>query len=55
MASLFRGATAMKTFAVLQLSGCAGCEMSLLEAGDWTNKYELTHLPLVISSHDILT
>jgi F420-non-reducing hydrogenase small subunit len=43
----------MKKFAVLQLSGCAGCEMSLLEAEDWTQKYELTHLPLVISSHDI--
>jgi F420-non-reducing hydrogenase small subunit len=43
----------MKTFAVLQLSGCAGCEMSLLEAEDWTQQYKLTHLPLVISSHDI--
>src|SRR5512135_2612652 len=43
----------MKTFAVLQLSGCAGCEMSLLEADDWTREYKLTHLPLVISSHVI--
>jgi F420-non-reducing hydrogenase small subunit len=43
----------MKTFAVLQLSGCAGCEMSLLDAQDWTHQYRLTHLPLVISSHDI--
>jgi len=43
----------MKTFAVLQLSGCAGCEMSLLESEDWTQQYKLTHLPLVISSHDI--
>ncbi len=43
----------MKTFAVLQLSGCAGCEMSLLEAEDWTKHYTLAHLPLVISSHDI--
>ncbi len=43
----------MKKFAVLQLSGCAGCEMSLLEADDWTQNYTLAHLPLVISSHDI--
>jgi len=43
----------MKKFAVLQLSGCAGCEMSLLEAEDWTQHYTLTHLPLIISSHDI--
>ena len=43
----------MKKFAVLQLSGCAGCEMSLLEAGDWTQEYTLTHLPLIISSHDM--
>lgn len=43
----------MKKFAVLQLSGCAGCEMSLLEAEDWTHKYELAHLPLVISSYDL--
>ncbi len=43
----------MNTFAVLQLSGCAGCEMSLLEADDWTQHYTLTHLPLVISSHDM--
>lgn len=41
----------MKSFAVLQLSGCAGCEVSLLNATDWIDKLSLTYMPLVISAH----
>jgi F420-non-reducing hydrogenase small subunit len=41
----------MKSFAVLQLSGCAGCEVSLLNASDWIDKVELTYMPLVISAY----
>ena len=40
-------------FANLQLSGCAGCEVSLLNAGQWIEKYKLTYMPLVISAHSI--
>ena len=28
----------MKRFAVLQLSGCSGCEIALLNAGEWIDK-----------------
>lgn len=38
-------------FAVLQLSGCAGCEVSLLNASEWCGKYRLVYMPLVISTH----
>lgn len=38
-------------FAVLQLSGCSGCEVSLLNAQEWVDKYQLVYMPLVISSH----
>ena len=41
----------MKSFAVLQLSGCAGCEVSLLNATDWIDKLRLTYMPLVITAH----
>jgi F420-non-reducing hydrogenase small subunit len=40
-------------FADLQLSGCAGCEVSLLNAGEWIEKYRLVYMPLVISAYDI--
>jgi len=40
-------------FAVLQLSGCAGCEVSLLNAGQWVDQYRLVYMPLVISAYDI--
>jgi F420-non-reducing hydrogenase small subunit len=40
-------------FAVLQLSGCAGCEVSLLNAGEWVDQYRLVYMPLVISSYDV--
>jgi len=41
----------MKSFAVLQLSGCAGCEVSLLNASDWIDKVKLSYMPLVITTH----
>ena len=44
----------MKTFAVLQLSGCAGCEVSLLNADAWIREYKLVYMPLVISAYDVL-
>ncbi len=40
-------------FAVLQLSGCAGCEVSLLNASEWVDKHRLLYMPLVISAYDI--
>jgi F420-non-reducing hydrogenase small subunit len=43
----------MKTFAVLQLAGCAGCEVSLLNADEWVSEYRLAYMPLVISTHDV--
>lgn len=39
----------MKQFAVLQLSGCAGCEVSLLNADAWVDQYHLAYMPLVSS------
>ena len=43
----------MKQFAVLQLSGCAGCEVSLLNAAEWVDQYKLAYMPLVISAYDV--
>ena len=43
----------MKKFAVLQLSGCAGCEVSLLNADEWLDQYRLVYMPLVISAYDV--
>ncbi len=43
----------MKRFAVLQLSGCAGCEVSLLNAEAWGSQYELVYMPLVVSAYDV--
>jgi len=40
-------------FAVLQLSGCAGCEVSLLNAEEWVDRYRLVYMPLVISAYDV--
>ncbi|MBG0788162.1 MAG: hypothetical protein H0S79_24000 [Anaerolineaceae bacterium] len=37
-------------FAVLQLSGCAGCEVSLINATEWVDKYQLVYMPLVVST-----
>ena len=38
----------MKSFAVLPLSGCAGCEVSLLNAFNWTHKIKLTYMPYLL-------
>jgi len=43
----------LKKFAVLQLAGCAGCEVSLLNADEWVGEYQLAYMPLVISAHDV--
>lgn len=43
----------MKRFAVLQLSGCAGCEVSLLNADAWVDQYKLVYMPLVVSSYAV--
>jgi len=43
----------MNRFAVLQLSGCAGCEVSLLNAEEWVDRYTLVYMPLVISAYDV--
>jgi F420-non-reducing hydrogenase small subunit len=43
----------MKQFAVLQLSGCAGCEVALLNADEWRETYQLAYMPLVISAYDV--
>ena len=43
----------MKRFAVLQLSGCAGCEVSLLDAEAWLERYRLVYMPLVVSTYDV--
>jgi F420-non-reducing hydrogenase small subunit len=40
-------------FAVLQLSGCAGCEVSLSNASEWYDKFRLVYMPLVVSSHRV--
>ena len=42
-----------REFAVLQLSGCAGCEVSLLNAEAWLDRYRLVYMPLVISAYDV--
>lgn len=38
-------------FAVLQLSGCSGCEVSLLNATEWVDHYDLVYMPLVITAN----
>ncbi|MFP3896079.1 MAG: hypothetical protein ACLFV5_04450 [Anaerolineales bacterium] len=43
----------VRDFAVLQLSGCSGCEVSLLNAEDWIGKRNLTYMPLILSSEDV--
>jgi len=43
----------VRQFAVLQLSGCAGCEVSLLNAEAWVDRYKLVYMPLVISAYDV--
>ena len=43
----------MRSFAVLQLSGCAGCEVSLLNAEAWIEEYRVAYMPLVVSVYDV--
>ncbi len=43
----------MKRFAVLQLSGCSGCEMALLNAEEWIDQIDLGYMTLVMSAYDI--
>ena len=38
---------------MLQLSGCAGCEVSLLNASEWVEKFDLVYMPLVVSAYDV--
>ncbi len=40
-------------FAVLQLSGCAGCEVSLLNAQEWVERFDLVYMPLVVTAYDV--
>ena len=44
---------ALPRFAVLQLSGCAGCEVSLLNASEWVEHFDLVYMPLVVSAYDV--
>ena len=43
----------MKRFAVLQLSGCSGCEVALLNAEQWIDNYDLEYMTLVMSAYEI--
>lgn len=43
----------MKRFAVLQLTGCSGCEMALLNADEWIDEFDLGYMNLVMSIYDI--
>jgi F420-non-reducing hydrogenase small subunit len=43
----------MKKFAVLQLSGCSGCEIALLNAEEWIDQYDLAYMNLVMSTHEV--
>jgi len=36
-------------FAVLQLTGCAGCEISLFNAGEQLDFAALSYMPLLVS------
>lgn len=48
-----RDQQALPRFAVLQLSGCAGCEVSLINASEWVDQYQLVYMPLVVSTADV--
>ena len=43
----------MRQFAVLQLSGCSGCEVALLNTDEWLDQYKLAYMPLVTSVYDV--
>ena len=38
-------------FAVRQLFGCSGYEISLLNSEEWNNNFQLVHMPLVATSN----
>jgi F420-non-reducing hydrogenase small subunit len=38
---------------VLQLSGCSGCEIALLNAEEWIEHYDLAYMNLVMSAHEV--
>lgn len=40
-------------FAVLQLSGCSGCEVSLLNSEEWISNFQLVYMPLVVTANKI--
>lgn len=41
------------SFGVLQLSGCAGCEVSLLNAPEWVGQHRLAYMPLIMAVDDL--
>ena len=43
----------MKRFAVLQLSGCSGCEVSLLNAEEWMGEFDPAYMTLVSSAYHV--
>lgn len=43
----------MKRFAVLQLSGCSGCEIALLNAEEWIEEFDLGYMTLVMSAYHV--
>jgi F420-non-reducing hydrogenase small subunit len=43
----------MKRFAVLQLSGCSGCEVALLDAEEWIGEFDLAYMTLVMSAYHV--
>jgi F420-non-reducing hydrogenase small subunit len=45
--------SSLPRFAVLQLSGCAGCEVSLLNAQEWVERFDLVYMPLVVTAYDV--
>ncbi len=38
----------MKRFAVLQLTGCSGCEIALLNADEWIEEFDLGTLESIV-------
>ena len=43
----------MKRFAVLQLSGCSGCEVALLNSEAWMDQFDLAYMNLVLSAYHL--
>jgi F420-non-reducing hydrogenase small subunit len=49
---MYREGPLPESFAVLQLSGCAGCEVGLINAEDWIGRRPLAYMPLILSTED---